>query len=100
VHQAAVREIKEEIDIDLDITALQPLTFVEKAYFSRNLVIMYYTCSEFTGTARGAEGQPIAWVTRTHLQKQRPQFLKGDDLIADLVVQHMINDQTDSNTCT
>lgn len=52
---------------------------------------MFYVCSKFTGTARGAEGQPIRWVTWSELLELQPQFLDGDDAFA-LKIASMMKD--------
>lgn len=98
--KAVVREFKEEIGIDLDPTALQPMWFTERHYFKRNLVVLYYFCTKFSGTARGAEGQPIEWSSLTDLKRQTRKFLPGDDLFAKKVKKQMMKRGADSKDCS
>ena len=96
-HQTIVREIKEELDLDLDTSALEPKSFIEKQYFQRNLVIVFYMCTKFSGTARGVEGQPIEWVTRSELEARRNKFLDGDDRFTDIVLKEMMNSENETH---
>lgn len=97
-HQTVVREIKEEVDLDLDVSALEPKSFIEKQFYQRNLVIVFYMCTKFSGTARGVEGQPIEWVTRSELQARQNKFLSGDDMFTATVLEEMtrFEDETGS----
>lgn len=88
-NETAVREIKEELNLRLDINALKPATFIEKKYFKRNLVIVFYICSKFTGRAKGMERQPVRWVNREELLQCRDDFLDGDDPFTDIVLKVM-----------
>jgi 8-oxo-dGTP diphosphatase len=61
--QALVRELKEELHIDVNAVDLEPLTFASYAYETFHLVMPLYICRKWQGTPHGAEGQKIAWVT-------------------------------------
>ncbi len=70
--QALVRELKEEIGVDVQEEDLEPLTFLSYPYDSLlaesppsqpfHLVMPLYLCQRWTGTPHGAEGQALAWV--------------------------------------
>jgi 8-oxo-dGTP diphosphatase len=59
--QALIRELKEELDIEVKQENLEPFTFVSYPYESFHLVMPFYICRIWEGTPRGAEGQSLAW---------------------------------------
>jgi 8-oxo-dGTP diphosphatase len=59
---ALIRELKEELAIDVTESCLAPLTFASHAYEAFHLLMPLYVCRRWKGQARGAEGQEIAWV--------------------------------------
>lgn len=60
---ALVRELKEELHIDVRTEDLEPLTFASYAYDTFHLIMPLYLCRKWDGSPYGAEGQKIAWVT-------------------------------------
>jgi 8-oxo-dGTP diphosphatase len=65
--QALVRELREEIGIDVREEDLEPLFFTSYPYDSYHLVMPLYLCSRWKGTPHGAEGQNLTWVTYADL---------------------------------
>jgi len=65
---ALIRELKEELGIDVVESCLAPLTFASHAYEDFHLLMPLYVCRRWKGQVVGAEGQELAWV--------RPQRLK------------------------
>ena len=65
---ALIRELKEELGIDVAESCLAPLTFASHAYEAFHLLMPLYVCRRWKGLVTGAEGQEIAWV--------RPQKLR------------------------
>ena len=59
---ALIRELKEELAIDVTESCLAPLTFASHPYEDFHLLMPLYVCRRWTGMVRGAEGQQIAWV--------------------------------------
>ena len=59
---ALIRELKEELAIDVAESCLAPLTFVSHAHADFHLLMPLYVCRRWKGMVRGAEGQEIAWV--------------------------------------
>jgi 8-oxo-dGTP diphosphatase len=59
---ALVRELKEELHIDVAAEDLEPLTFASYAYETFHLIMPLYLCRKWKGTPYGAEGQQLAWV--------------------------------------
>ncbi len=60
--QAVIRELKEELGIDISATCLAPFAFASHAYESFHLLMPLFLCRRWSGTPRGAEGQRLAWV--------------------------------------
>ena len=63
-----IRELKEELDIDVQESCLAPLTFASHAYEDFDLLMPLYVCRRWGGTVAARERQEIKWV--------RPQQLK------------------------
>ena len=59
---ALIRELKEELAIDVTESCLAPLTFASHAYETFHLLMPLYVCRRWKGQVAGAEGQEIAWV--------------------------------------
>ncbi|MCO6417199.1 8-oxo-dGTP diphosphatase MutT [Siccirubricoccus sp. KC 17139] len=60
--RALIRELKEELDIDVTEACLGPFTFASHSYEKFHLLMPLYLCRRWNGTVRGAEGQKLAWV--------------------------------------
>jgi 8-oxo-dGTP diphosphatase len=60
--QALIRELKEELGIDVTTACLAPLTFASHGYLSFHLLMPLYVCRRWNGEIRPGEGQRIAWV--------------------------------------
>ena len=82
---ALIRELKEELDIDVSEACLAPLTFASHAYDSFDLLMPLYVCRRWEGTPRAMEGQGLKWV--------RPQKLRDYPMPpADLpLIPHLID---------
>jgi 8-oxo-dGTP diphosphatase len=59
---ALIRELKEEIDIDVAASCLAPFTFASHGYAGFHLLMPLYVCRVWKGTVRAREGQQLAWV--------------------------------------
>jgi 8-oxo-dGTP diphosphatase len=64
---ALIRELKEELDIDVRESCLAPLTFASHAYETFHLLMPLYACRRWEGTMHAREGQAIAWVKPSRL---------------------------------
>ena len=60
--EALTRELREELNIIVDIDDLKPLTFVSYSYEHFHLFMPLYLCRTWTGELKPMEGQQIAWV--------------------------------------
>ncbi|MGH6873590.1 MAG: (deoxy)nucleoside triphosphate pyrophosphohydrolase [Aestuariivirgaceae bacterium] len=65
---ALIRELKEELGIDVTEACLAPLTFASHGYEGFDLLMPLYVCRRWVGTPRAKEGQDLRWV--------RPQKLR------------------------
>jgi len=59
---ALIRELKEELDIDVSAACLGPFTFASHTYEKFHLLMPLYLCRRWSGTVRPMEGQSLAWV--------------------------------------
>jgi 8-oxo-dGTP diphosphatase len=59
---ALIRELREELAIDVAESCLAPLSFASHAYEDFHLLMPLYVCRRWKGQVRGAEGQELAWV--------------------------------------
>jgi 8-oxo-dGTP diphosphatase len=67
--QTLVRELKEELGIDVTQACLAPLTFASHGYSDFHLLMPLWICRRWEGIVAANEGQELAWV--------RPQRLRG-----------------------
>ena len=63
-----IRELKEELSIDVVESCLAPLTFASHAYDGFHLLMPLYVCRRWKGTPRGAEGQELTWIKPLQLR--------------------------------
>ena len=61
---ALIRELKEELAIDVEESCLAPLTFASHTYEDFHLLMPLYVCRRWQGIARAMEGQTLKWVDR------------------------------------
>ena len=66
---ALIRELAEELGIDVTAACLAPLTFASHAYESFHLLMPLYVCRRWNGTAIGREGQEMKWVKPLRLRE-------------------------------
>lgn len=66
--QALIRELKEELGIDVIEPCLAPLTFASHAYDDFHLLMPLYICRRWGGTVTSREGQKLAWVRANKLR--------------------------------
>ena len=60
--QALVRELAEELSIDVTTSCLAPFTFASHAYEKFHLLMPLYLCRRWKGILHAAEGQRVKWV--------------------------------------
>jgi 8-oxo-dGTP diphosphatase len=59
---ALIRELREELGIDVTAACLAPFTFASHAYEGFHLLMPLYLCRRWQGTPTPREGQRLAWV--------------------------------------
>jgi len=57
-----IRELKEELGIDVKAACLAPLTFASHAYEDFHLLMPLFVCRRWDGIVQPREGQTLAWV--------------------------------------
>jgi len=60
--EALVRELHEELGIDVDAADLEPLAFASHTYDDFHLLMPLFDCPTWRGTPQAKEGQTLAWV--------------------------------------
>lgn len=69
VQHALKRELKEELDIEVDLDGgISPLISIRHDYGDKAVLLDVWVVSRFAGSAIGAEGQPIKWAKRENLK--------------------------------
>ena len=64
---ALIRELKEELAIDVTEACLAPLTFASHRYETFHLLMPLYVCRRWEGTVAPQEGQTVKWVRPAQL---------------------------------
>jgi len=59
---ALIRELSEELGIEVKEACLAPLTFASYAYPEFHLLMPLYICRRWDGTVTSREGQGLKWV--------------------------------------
>ncbi len=82
---ALIRELAEELGIDVTESCLAPMTFASHAYDDFHLLMPLYVCRQWDGEVEAREGQELVWV--------RPNRLSGYEMPpADEPVKAMLRD--------
>ena len=66
---ALVRELAEELGIDITAACLAPFTFASHLYPDFHLLMPLYLCRRWRGTVTPCEGQELAWVRPNRLSE-------------------------------
>ncbi|MBO6826372.1 MAG: 8-oxo-dGTP diphosphatase MutT [Sneathiella sp.] len=66
---ALIRELKEELSIDVTEACLAPFTFASHGYEKFHLLMPLYVCRRWNGTPIPAEGQVLKWVRANQLKE-------------------------------
>lgn len=62
-----IRELKEELGIDVTAACLAPFTFASHAYPEFHLLMPLYLCRRWQGTPRAHEAQALKWLRPARL---------------------------------
>jgi 8-oxo-dGTP diphosphatase len=82
--QTLIRELKEELGIEVSTACLAPLTFASHAYADFHLLMPLWVCRRWEGMVTAQEGQEIAWVRPLRL-REYPMPPADEPLIPHLV---------------
>lgn len=66
---ALIRELHEELGIDVTLACLAPLSFASHAYDDFHLLMPLYVCRRWHGTPVAREDQVLKWVRAKDLRK-------------------------------
>lgn len=65
---ALIRELREELAVDVTEACLAPLTFASHRYADFHLLMPLYVCRRWAGRPTPQEGQQTAWVRPVRLR--------------------------------
>jgi len=65
--EAIIRELAEELGIDVTKSCLAPLSFASHSYERFHLLMPLYVCRKWNGDVTAREGQELAWVRPNRL---------------------------------
>jgi 8-oxo-dGTP diphosphatase len=65
--EALIRELFEELGIEVESKNLTPLTFASHAYPDFHLLMPLYICTQWQGNVHGKENQAVQWVSADEL---------------------------------
>ncbi len=82
--ETLIRELREELGIEVREPCLAPLTFASHAYPDFHLLMPLYVCRRWEGTVTPIEGQRLAWVRPNRL-RDYPMPPADEPLVAHLV---------------
>ena len=60
---ALVRELREELGIEVDPDSLSPVTFASEPLADRHLLLLLYRCGRWTGVPAALDAAALRWVT-------------------------------------
>lgn len=63
-----IRELHEELGIDVSASCLAPLSFASHAYERFHILMPLYVCRRWKGSPEPREGQTLKWVRPTRLR--------------------------------
>jgi 8-oxo-dGTP diphosphatase len=66
--EALIRELQEELGIDVTENCLAPFTFASHRYDDFHLLMPLYVCRVWDGDVQGREGQVLKWVRALNLK--------------------------------
>ena len=68
---ALIREIKEELDININNKGIAPLSFSEFSYKEFQLLLLLYVCRRWEGKPKSMEKNEIIWVKPNMLREYK-----------------------------
>ena len=83
--ESLIRELNEELGIDVKEECLAPLTFASHLYPHFHLLMPLYVCRRWDGFVQGREGQKLRWVRPADL-REYPMPPADEPLISHLTM--------------
>ena len=65
--EALIRELREELSIEVPVRCLAPYTFASHQYEDFHLLMPLYVARKWKGEIKAREGQELAWVRPNRL---------------------------------
>ena len=65
---ALVRELKEELGIEVDAQNLTPLTFASEPLGDRNLLLLLYRCEVWSGEPQALDAPELRWLQPSEMK--------------------------------
>lgn len=87
--QAIVRELKEELDLDLNPDALEFATLSSRGLNKRQLLMLLYVCRSFQGVAKAMDNQRFIWASFEDLANGTFSLTEGDLDFSSWVVENL-----------
>jgi 8-oxo-dGTP diphosphatase len=81
---ALIRELREELGIEVKAACLAPLTFASHAYEDFHLLMPLYVCRKWEGFVQPLDGQVLKWVRPKQL-RDYPMPPADEPLITHLI---------------
>ncbi len=66
--EALVRELEEELGLVVETDALSPVAFASEPLGTKHLLLLLYTCHEWTGQAINLEATAMQWLPLQELR--------------------------------
>jgi len=65
--EALIRELREELGIDVEKACLAPACFASEPLGERHMILLVYICRKWKGIARALEAPAIRWIRPVEL---------------------------------
>lgn len=82
--ETLIRELQEELGIEVNEACLAPLTFASHAYQDFHLLMPLFICRKWSGVPQGRENQALKWVRAVRL-REYPMPAADEPLIPHLI---------------
>jgi 8-oxo-dGTP diphosphatase len=82
--ETLIRELNEELGIEVKEECLAPLTFASHSYEDFHLLMPLFICRRWSGTPHGRENQSLKWVRAVRL-RDYPMPAADEPLIPHLI---------------
>jgi 8-oxo-dGTP diphosphatase len=66
--ETIIRELREELTVDINKSCLAPLTFASHDYGEFHILLPLFVCRRWEGTPRPQEAQQLKWVRANRLR--------------------------------